>query len=178
MAREPTKLVSESHVRSQLLRFLGGYRRNVQRIGDRTRPQEVRHLLGHLDRHVLLSLLGRRAKMWCRHHLFQTEQGILPGWLVLEYVDGRSRHTASLDRCPEGFLVHQAPASAVDDPHARSATVERCRVHHVPGRVVQRHMEADEIRLVEQFIVLDDLDAQLGGSLLGEERVGNDHAHP
>src|SRR3546814_13104333 len=62
---EAAELLGELHVRLQALGLLGGQRGHVERIGDRTARQVGRHLLGDLQRHLLLRLRRRGAEVRC-----------------------------------------------------------------------------------------------------------------
>ena len=60
---ERAELFGQRHERLQPRRFLGGDRGEVDRVADRAVQQVVRHLLGHLQRDVLLRLGGGGAEM-------------------------------------------------------------------------------------------------------------------
>src|SRR3546814_17933668 len=75
---------------SDLLGLLGGQRGHVERIGDRTARQVGRHLLGDLQRHLLLRLRRRGAEVRCGDDRVEPEPPVLLGRLDGEDVEPRA----------------------------------------------------------------------------------------
>ena len=60
--------------------------------------QIVRHLLGDLQRDVLLRLGGRGAEMRRAHHIGMTEQRVFRRRLLDEHVEGRAGDMTGIER--------------------------------------------------------------------------------
>ena len=120
-ANEPSFSASSTH----------GFRRGassardrgeVHRVGDGAAQQIVGHLLGDLQRDVLLRLGGGRAEMRRADHVGQAEQRAFRRRLGLEHVEGGAGDVAGLQRLGERRLVDQPAARAIDDAHALSSS--------------------------------------------------------
>ena len=157
--------------------LFGGYRRHVQRVLHRAGQQVVRHLLGHLKRHVFLRLGGRSPKMRRDNDVWQIEQRACGGGFFCEDVKGGTGNMAGFQGLGQGRLIHQAAAGTVDDPHARLGPGNRRRVEDVAGLVGQRHMKGDEIGAGQQLIQLDLGDTHRARALLAQERVIGHNLH-
>ena len=129
LAGERAQLLGQLHVGPQPRRLLGGDRRHVERVDDRAGDQEIAHLLGDLERDVLLRLAGRGAEMRRDETSSSPNSG--------DSLAGSSANTSSAapatwplaDQVGQRLLVDQAAAGAVDDPHARpwSSPARRAR---------------------------------------------------
>ena len=96
LAGERAELLGERDERLQPRRFLGGDRGEVDRVGDRAAQQIIRHLLGDLQRDVLLRLGGRGAEMRRADDVGQAEQRILGRRLLDEHVEGGAGDMAAI----------------------------------------------------------------------------------
>ena len=132
----------------------------VDGVGDRAAQQVVRHLLGDLQRDVLLRLGGGGAEMRRAHHVGMAEQRIRGRRLLGEHVEGRARDVAGIERRAQRRLVDQPAARAVDDAHALLHRRERLAVDDVLGLLGQRRMQGDEIGAPDQLVELHLLDAE------------------
>ena len=72
-------------------------------------------------------------------------------------------------RLDQGVLVDHAPARDVDQVGARLHLREERPVDHVPRLVGQRHVADHHVRLAEEPLPRDQLDAAVAGPLLGRE---------
>ena len=119
LAGERAELLGERDERLEPRRLLGGDRGEVDRVGDRAAQQIVRHLLGDLQRDVLLRLGGGGAEMRRAHHVGH-------GRTADCCVAGSSTNTSKaapatwpdLSAVAQRRLVDQAAARAIDDAHA------------------------------------------------------------
>ena len=161
LAGERAELLRERDERLEPRRLLGGDRGKVDGVGDRAAQQIVRHLLGDLQRDVLLRLGGRGAEMRRAHHVGMPEQRVLGGRLLGEYVEGRAGDMAGIERSAQRHLVDQPAARAIDDAHALLHRGERLGVDDVLGLLGQRRVQGDEIGAPEQLVELDLLDAEI-----------------
>ena len=90
LAGEAAELLGELHIGLEPRRFLGRERRHVERVGHRAGGEIVGHLLGDLQRDILLRLGRRRAEMRRRHHVVAAEEGVLLGRLDREDIERRA----------------------------------------------------------------------------------------
>ena len=72
----PAEPLGQRDVGFERRRLFGGDRGEVDRVGDRAAHQIVRHLLGDLQRDVLLRLVGRGAEVRRRDEVGRAEQRI------------------------------------------------------------------------------------------------------
>ncbi len=143
-------------------RFLRGDRGEIHRVRDRAAQQIVRHLLGDLQRDVLLRLGGGGAEMRRADHVGMAEQrdSLFAGSSV-------NTSKAAPATWPESsaarkrLLVDQPAARAIDDAHAFLHCRERLGVDDVLGLLGQRRVQRDEIGALEQLVKLDLLDAEI-----------------
>ena len=125
------------------------------------RQQVVRHLLGHLQRDVLLRFGGGGAEMRRADHVGMAEQRVLVGRLRR-----RTRRSAAPATWPD-FSAARSAASSTSPPRAQlmmrtpffilaiaSASMMFLRL------VGQRRVQRDEIGAREQVVQLDLLDAE------------------
>ena len=116
LADQAAELFGQFHIGAQPWRFLGRERGHVQRVGDTAADQEVRHLLGDLDRDIDLRLGGRGAKMGRGDQPRRVEQGISGGRLQGEHIERRAADLAAVERGLQRRFVDQPAARAIDDP--------------------------------------------------------------
>ena len=145
LAGERTELLGERDEGLQPRRLLGGDRGKVDGVGDGAAQQVIGHLLGDLQRDVLLRLVGGGAEMRRAHHVRMAEQRVGGGGLLGEDVERRAGHVAGVERRAQRRLVHQAAAGAVDDAHALLRRGERLGAEDVAGLVGQRGVQRDEV---------------------------------
>ena len=169
LAGERAELLGERDERLELGRLLGADRGEIDRIGDRAAQQIIRHLLGDLQRDVLLRFRGGGAEMRRAHHVGQAEQRIVRRRLLDKNVKRRAGDLAGFERFDQGGFVHQPAARAIDDAHALFHLLDRRGVDDVPGLFGQRRMQGDEIGALEQLVQLDLLDAQIARALLRQD---------
>ena len=153
-------------------RFLGGDRRHVDGVGDRALDQIVGHLLGDLQRDVLLRLAwSRRRDAACTTTFSMPNSALsvagstsntsMPAPATLPLFSAAIR-SASTTSPPRAQLMMRTPsfilaiAAGVDD---------------VAGLVGQRRVQRDEIGAREQLVEFDLLDAEFGRALLRQERI-------
>ena len=79
---ETAELLDQGHVGPQTRRLLGADRGHVDGVDHGAGIEIVGHLLGHLQRHVLLRLHRRGAEMRRCDHARHAEQGIVGGRLL------------------------------------------------------------------------------------------------
>jgi hypothetical protein len=147
-------------------RFFRRDRRHVDGVGDRAADQVVRHLFGHLQRHVFLRFRGGGAQMRGADDVVEAEQRALGGGLGLEHVEAGAGDMARLDRLGKGRLVDQAAAGAVDDAHAGLGLGQRLGIENAAGLVGHRHVQGDEVGACQQLVELDLGHAHFLGPLL------------
>ena len=87
-------------------------------LDDRAGQQEIRHLLGDLQRDVLLRLGGRGAEMRRGDDIVAAEQRIFRRRLLDEDVDRRAGDLAAVERGGQIVLDDEPAARAIDDAHA------------------------------------------------------------
>ena len=113
------ELLGELHVGVEALRLLGGQRRHVDRVRDGAGQQKIRHLLGDLQRHVLLRLGCRGAEMRRRDDIVAPEQRVLDAPAPRQRhrlprrrhdrCRGRRRGPSSTTRPPRAQLMRRTP---------------------------------------------------------------------
>ena len=177
LAGEAAKVLGELHVGLELGRVLGRNRRHVEGVHHGAGHQEVRHLLGDLQRDVLLRFRGGSAEMRRAHHVVEAEVRALLGGLLREHVEGGAGDLARLEGGHHVGLDHQLAAGAVDDAHAVLHLLEGVGVDDVAGRIGERRMQRNEVGAGEQVVQLHLLDAEVLGPLRGEIRIEGDDLH-
>ena len=125
LPREAAEQPAELHVGLEARRVLGGNGRHVDRIRNGAREQEIAHLLGDLQRHVLLRLGRRRAEMRRADDVLEPEQRAVGRRLGFEHVERRAGDVAGFDRLRQRCLIDQAAARAIDDAHAGPGARQR-----------------------------------------------------
>ena len=167
-----TELFRQRHEGLQLRRFLGADRGKVHSVGNGAAQQIFRHLLGDLERHILLRLQRRSAEMRRADHVGQSEQRALRRRLLGEHVDGRAGDMAGFQRRHQCRLVDEFAARAVDQPHALFGQLQRVRIDDVAGPVGERRVQRDEIGAAPQLLEFDLLDAKIERAL-GRQGYGS-----
>ena len=106
------------------------------------------------------------------------QRGLLaPRRLVRQHVERGASEVAGLERGPEGFVVDEVTARAVDEEGAGLHASDRGRVQDAPRRAVERSVERHDVSAGEQIAEHDRLDALGPDVLVGHERVADDHVH-
>ena len=95
----------------------------------------------------------------------------------LEHVERRARHVPGFDGIGERDLVDELAASGVDDPHPAFALGQPCPVEKMARFCRRGKMEADVIGDFAHAVEAEQLDAERGGDVLGNERVVRDGFH-
>ena len=75
-------------------RFFRCHRGHVQRVDHGTCQQIIRHLFGHLQRHIFLCLGRGSAQVRGHDHVFKIEQWVLGCRFFFENVKGGACHMA------------------------------------------------------------------------------------
>ena len=125
------ELLGELHVGPEPRRLLGGQRRHVDRVDDGAGQQEIGHLLGDLQRHVLLRLGGRGAEMRRGDDIVAAEQRVLQRRLVDKDIDRGAGDMTAVEGGGEVALDDETAAGAVDEAHAALHLGDRPRVDQV-----------------------------------------------
>ena len=172
------EMICEFHPGAHDLGFFSGDRGHVDRVGHGASQQEVRHLLGHLDGHVLLRLRRRGAQMRRHDDVRQVEERRTGRGFLGKHVKRRACHMSRFERLGQRDLVDQSAARAVDHAHPGLHPLYRASGKDVPRLVGQRHMKRDEVGPGQQRVQIDLLDAKLFGTFLGKKRIMCDHLHP
>ena len=97
--------------------------------------------------------------------------------LFAEDVDGGPGDHAALDRLVQRLLVHERPARGIHEVGARLHARELRAADQAARLLVQRRVQRHEVGLLQQRLERDQLDADRGRALVGDERVVGDHAH-
>ena len=97
--------------------------------------------------------------------------------LLAEHVDRGAGDHAALDRLVQRLLVHERAARGVDEVGARLHARELLAADQPARLLVQRGVQRHEVGLLQQRLERDQLDADRGGALAGDERVVGDDAH-
>jgi hypothetical protein len=118
LAGQGADLLGQGHEGLQLRGFFGGDRGAVQGVGHRAGQQVVADLLGDLQGHVFLGLVGAGAQVRGGHHAVRTEQRVFLGRLGDEDVEAGAADMAAVEQLAQGGFIDQAAAGAVDDQHA------------------------------------------------------------
>ena len=171
------ELLGELHVRIEPLRLFGGQGRHIDRIRYGAGQQEIRHLLGDLQRHVLLRLGCRGAEMRRRDDIVAPEERVLTRRLVDKDVDCRAGDMTAVERRGEIIFDDEAAAGAVHQAHAALHLGDRAGVDQVFGGLGQRGMESDEIGAGKERIERYFFDAEIDRPLGRQERIVGDHLH-
>ena len=177
LAGERAELLGEVEVGRQPRRILGRDVGHVERVRDRAGQQVVRHLLGDLQRHVLLRLDGRGAEMRRADEVGRAEQHVGLGRLLDEDVEARAGDVAGHQQVAHRQLVDQTAARAVDDAHALLGLHQVGAAQDVLGLLGERRVHGDEVGARQHLLERRLLDAELGGALVAQERIVGDHAH-
>ena len=157
------ELFRERDVGPQPRRLLGCQGGHVDRVGDGTGQQEIRHLLGDLQRDILLRPRRRRAEMRRCDKVRMTEERIVARGLLDKDIERRARDLAAVERRGEVGLGDEPAPRAVDDPHATLHAGDRGGVDQIARRVVERRVQGDEIGARQQLVQLDLLDTDNAG---------------
>ena len=119
LAGEGAELLGQRDEGPQLRRFLGGDRGEVHGVLDGAAQEVVRHLLGDLQRDVLLRLGGRRRRdAACRRRWAGRTAGFALAGSSMKTSKAAPATWPRLDELGERLLVDEAAAGAVDDAHA------------------------------------------------------------
>ena len=100
--------------------------------------------------------------------------------LILDRVERGAEETLSRQRLQQRFGVDDAAAGGVDQQGRWLHFGESGCVDQVPGRIEQRHVQADDVAAFQKFVKRQKFDAQLLFSLrCGAERIviGHFRAH-
>ena len=136
---------------SQLRCFFRRDRREVHRVRDRAAQQIIRHLLGDLQRDILLRLGGRSAEVWRADDIGMTEQRVFLRRLFGEHVEGGAGDLTGIKRHAQRRFIDQPPARAIDDAHALPHRRERGRIDDVLRLLGERRVQRDEVGALEQL---------------------------
>ena len=177
LAGERAELLGQRDEGFQLRRFFGGDRREVDRVGNGAGQEIVRHLLGDLQRDILLRFRGRCAEMRRADDVGMAEQDVLGRRLLDEDVESGAGDVLGIQRIDQRLLVDQTAARTIDDAHALLGLGQSRRVDDVLGLVGQRRVQRDEVGALEEIVELDLLDADIPGALRRQERIERDHLH-
>ena len=95
-----------------------------------------------------------------RHHLVQTQQGIILGRLLDKHVKGGSGDNSRLDRVMKVLLIDNPAPSTVDDKHPLLHLLEGIRIQQVAGLFGHGGMDGDVIGLSEKLVQTHPFDPQ------------------
>ena len=146
-------------------------------LADGAAQQIIRHLLGDLQRDVLLRFGGGGAEMRRADDVRQGKERARRRRLLAKHVDRGAGDVAGFERVDQSRLVDQLAAGAIDQAYALFGRGERVGIDDVAGLVGQRRVQRDEIGAAQKFVELDLLDAEMKRALGGQERVVGDHFH-
>ena len=177
LADEGAEVTGQRDPRAHHLGLLGGDRGHVQRVGHGTGQQVIRHLLGHLQRHILLRLGGGRTQMGGADDVGEPEDRAVGRWLHLEHVEGGTGDMARSQQIGDRGLIHQPSARAVDDTHAFSCLLKVLAAQDVARLIRQRHVQRYEIGPRQQLVQIDLFDSHRVGFFAAEEGIISDHLH-
>ena len=176
LSDERTELLGERHEGPQARRFLGGDRREVDRVLNRALQQIVRHLLGDLEGDILLRFRRRCAEMRRADDIGMAEERICRGGL-LEKTSKAAPATWPESRAwRRACLVDEAAAGAVDDANALLGLGDVFGRQHVPRLLRHRHVQRDDVGAAQKVLELDLFHAEFERPLGREERVVGDDA--
>ena len=113
-----------------------------------------------------------------QHHVLQLEQLRVNLRLLLVDIEAGGEDAAVLQRRAQGGLVDDRAAGGVDEHRGRLHPLQLWRGDQVPGRLGQRYVDADEVRLAEQRVEVGARHAELALDLLRRRHlVVVDDAH-
>jgi hypothetical protein len=122
------------------------------------------------DQLKLLSFVGRRAEVRRDDDVLERQQLLVGGRLGDENVEPSAGDLARDERLVEGVFVDEAAARDVDDVGGRLHELELIGRDHA-GRLGRlRHVDGDEVGLLQQLVERDELHAELLGA--GRRDVG------
>src|SRR5208283_1351200 len=175
---ESAQLFAKHEMRPENFEFLGGQRRDVNRLPNRAFDQEVGHLMRDIDRDLDLRLVGGGAEVRRYDHVIELEQRMVGGrWLLDEHVQSRARDLAGFQRLDERGFIDDTAAGAVDDSHAL-LHLRECRcVYETPRVVGQGRVDGDEIGARKKLIEADQLNAHAPGGFSRQDRIIANHFH-
>ena len=178
LAGERAELLRQRHEGLEFRRFLGADRGEVQGVGDGAADQIVGHLLGDLERHVLLRLCRRGAEMRRAHYVGQREQRACCRRFLDEHVEGGAGDVPRGKRIEQRRLVDELAAGTIDqaDPLLRQS--EGFPADNVAGLVSERGMQGNEVRPAQQLLELDLSHPETESALGRQVRIVGDHLHP
>ena len=97
--------------------------------------------------------------------------------LLLKGVQTQTAKLAGADGLGCSCFVDQTAACGVDDDRAILHLRDPGRVDHVTGRIIQRHVQGNDVRCAQQIVQLHALDAMLGREGLVKIRVVGHDIH-
>jgi hypothetical protein len=145
------ELFGELHVRPEALGFFGGQRRHVDGVRDGAGQQEIGHLLGDLQCHILLRFGCGRTEMRGGDDIVTPEQWVLDGRFVDKDVDRRPGDMTIIERGGKVAFNDETAAGAIDEAHAAPHLRDRAGIDQVLGRLGQRGVQCDEIGSGQQL---------------------------
>src|SRR5208283_2113888 len=134
-------------------------------------------LLGHRDRHVLLGLDRTCPEMRGNNHVVESEERRLERRFGLEDIERRTSNLATPDSVTERRLIDDPAAGTVDDPHPVFHRRDAFRVDDMFCLLDQRGVHRNHVGNGEELFEGHHPYAELGGTLLGDERVVGDALH-
>ena len=152
-------------------------------------------LVGHFQPDVLLRLMGGATNVRGQDHILQPTQRALELFVIglgldREDVDGGAGNMAALDDVSQRIDIHHGTAGGVDEDGARFHHPQLLGTDHVLGGGGFRHVQADDVRHIEQLdharhlngvaqreLVLDIVVINLHADALGDDaKLGADVA--
>ena len=118
LAGERAELFCERYERLQLGRLLGADRGKVDGVGNGAAQEVIRHLLGDLQRDILLRFHRGGAEMRRANDIGQREERALRGRFFAKHIERRAGDLARFERLGQGRLVDELAAGAIDQPDA------------------------------------------------------------
>ncbi len=134
--------------------------------------------MGDIDRDLDLRLVGGGAQMRRGDYVAELEQRMVGRRRLFdENIERGAGDLARFDRLGQRGFIDDSAACAIDDAHALFHLREGGGADQ-PARVVgERRVHGDEIGAPKDLSRLDQLDAEPGRGLGGEDRIEADHFH-
>ena len=178
LADEGAEPLREREVGTQQLEQLARDRRDVHRVANGARAEEVDELLRERERHRGLRLLGGGAEVRGADEVRLREERVVRGRrLDREDVQRRAAELAAVERAGERRLVDEAAAGAVDEASALLHERELPLADEVLRLIGEGHMERHEVRPAQHVVEGQQLDSEPRRRLGRDEGVEADDLH-
>ena len=150
---------------------------DVHGVGDELAREREAHGARDRDARLLLCLVSRRPEVRGHDDVVEREQRRVGRRLVHEHVEPGAGDDTGRQRAVQRVLVDEPASRDVHDVRGRLHAGELRVGDHARGLGSLRHVDGDEVRLLEQFVETEEGDAELLGARRRHVGVERDDLH-